>query len=233
MPHFGFRDFPKREARTEATDFCADRPVVPKLPGSDSDFNPGVVRGMAQERAGRKMRRFAGAVFALAAMPTSVAQGDSLAITLRTPLEAHTPAKTEGAYVFAEWERGAQVGAGPIVTDVVIADRIDHLKEISPSFRRSWDDLRIAGVPILIGSSDQLSSLLSPDLAGSPDWAGLTLTWTEGPENGLDRAAVVVRVQEMRDLHGYFGNPQRAFIETLDDVLMREIYGNLLPTVSP
>ena len=85
-----------------------------------------------------------------------------------------------------------------------------------------------AGIPLVIGSSDQLDPITPPAIRESPDWAGVTLTWTDPSKGGLHRGAVAIRIQLLRDLHDYYGNPRRAFIEAVDEVLIREVYGNLV-----
>lgn len=166
-------------------------------------------------------------------MPTSVAVGDALSLSPVPRIAVQEGEGSEGSYLFSEWARGPHPGAGVVVTDFVLAERIDALKSASPSFRRAWREIEGAGVPVIIGSSDQLNAVLPANVIESRDWDGITLTWTEPDRSGIQRAVVAVRVQWLRDLHDYFGNPQRAFIDSVDKVLVREVYGSLRPALAP
>lgn len=125
----------------------------------------------------------------------------------------------------AAWRRGE---GGVRVLDPLLAARVRLLAEEAPSFARALGRLEASGVPILVGTREQLAEVLPPELRTSAAWAGITVARGGGR---LDRAAVAIRPECLRELHRSFGNSGATFLEVLDGLLIHEIYGHLLPTV--
>lgn len=121
------------------------------------------------------------------------------------------------------WKRGRD---GVQILEPVLAERIARLREDSPSFDRAWRDLESRGAPVVIGTREQLAGVLPADIRRSNAWAGITVTWG-GSE--LERSAVGIRLEWLRELHARFGNPEEVFLEALDGLLIHEIYGHLVP----
>lgn len=123
----------------------------------------------------------------------------------------------------AEWKDGRD---GIQVLEPLLAERIARLRADSPSFDRAWRDLEGRGSAVVIGTRSQLAGVLPSDIRRSDAWAGITVVWG-GRE--LERSAVGIRLDWLRGLHQRFGNPEEVFLAALDDLLVHEIYGHLVP----
>lgn len=115
------------------------------------------------------------------------------------------------------------------VLDSLVADRIRRLRAVAPSFDLAWRELEASPVPVVIGTRQQLHAALPRHVRASAGWAGITVTWEGAGET--ERAAVALRVEWLRRLHASYGNPDPAFLEALDGLLIHEIYGHLAPAV--
>jgi hypothetical protein len=120
-------------------------------------------------------------------------------------------------------------GAGGVqVLDDLLAERIRVIAREAPSFAAAWRRLEESGIPVLVGSREQLAEVLPHEVRRVHGWAGITLVWgARRPE----RAVVAIRVEWLREIHDSFGNPEEVFLEALDRLVIHEVYGRLLPTV--
>jgi hypothetical protein len=128
------------------------------------------------------------------------------------------------------WRSGSAEGRSVRILDDLLAERIEVLNRLSPTFGTSWRDLELSGTPVLIGTESQLGSQLPGALRGSNGWAGATVTWA-GTGGVPKRTAVVIRVDWLQELHESFGNPRGDFLRALDDLIIHEVYGHLVPVV--
>jgi hypothetical protein len=118
------------------------------------------------------------------------------------------------------------------VVDSLLAARIDELRASAPSFATAWDQLERSRVPIVIGTRAQLEEILPADVRRSNGWAGMSVAWNGPYTRSLDRAAVAVRVDWLRQLHQTYHTPPGAFEEALDGLIIHEVYGHLVPVVA-
>lgn len=129
------------------------------------------------------------------------------------------------------WASGDPAAAGVLVLDARLAERIHRVRAASPTFAEAWERLERRGVPVVVGTSGQLESVLPGHVRASASrWAGITVTWG-GSRGTLERAAVAIRLDWLEGLHRSYGNPESAFLEAVDGLLIHEIYGHLAPVV--
>lgn len=141
------------------------------------------------------------------------------------PADAARPDAPTVEERLSAWKHG---DAGVQVVEPLLAARIQRLREDSPSFDLAWRELEAHGTPIVIGTREQLADVLPRDIRRSDAWAGITVAWGG---RGLDRTAVGIRLEWLRELHRSFGNSEAVFLEALDGLLIHEVYGHLVPVV--
>lgn len=120
------------------------------------------------------------------------------------------------------------------VMNPLLAERIARIASRSPSFRTDWDMIRRSGVPIAIGTEDQLNGALPRWYRSNPSrWVGVTVVNAGGLRGGLEDAVVALRVGALRRIaHQRAGDANARFLAELDRVLIHEIYGHLAPIIA-
>ncbi|HEX6558836.1 MAG TPA: hypothetical protein VF021_05220 [Longimicrobiales bacterium] len=114
----------------------------------------------------------------------------------------------------------------------LLAERIDFVARQSPSFRAAWDMIRRSGLPVRIGTDDQLRSRLPHWYRQHPnEWAGVTVTETGGRDE-LSGAVVALRLGAMEKTARRTPRGSEYLLAELDRVLIHEIYGHLAPMVA-
>lgn len=158
-------------------------------------------------------------------LPLHFAAGAAAATPLDPPADsADAPAAHER---LAGWRRGE---AGVQILEPLLAERLERLRAEAPSFARAWEELERSGVPVVIGTREQVEAVLPGDVRRSRAWAGITVSWG-GRGGELLRSAVGIRLEWLRELHRSYGNSEADFLKALDGLLVHEVYGHLAPVV--
>jgi hypothetical protein len=115
----------------------------------------------------------------------------------------------------------------------LLAERITRIAERSASFRDAWDMIQASGVPVTIGTDEQLHEQLPRWFRHHPSrWVGVTVS-SSGLKGGLDRAVVAVRIRALESTaNGRSSYSHAHFLAEVDRILIHEIYGHLTPVVA-
>jgi hypothetical protein len=116
------------------------------------------------------------------------------------------------------------------VLDPLLAERIADIAQRSPTFRAAWLMITASGVPVRIGTDEELKQELPRWYREHPaKWAGVTVT--AGGRKNVERAVVVLRVNAMQQTARYAGAGRSYLLREVDRVLVHEIYGHLAPVI--
>jgi hypothetical protein len=131
------------------------------------------------------------------------------------------------------------VGANIVVRDSTLAATIARLRRMSTSFDSAMVALENSGIPVVIGTEQQLRDQLPRGYAQVGGWQALTafypLTPTNAPGKTIEHISVIVRLS---DLQSAFRDASRSGEDTvlfnryLERVLAHEIYGHTMPQLA-
>jgi hypothetical protein len=119
------------------------------------------------------------------------------------------------------------------VLDPLLSERITNIAARSPTFHDAWISIHASGVPVSIGTDEQLQDQLPRKFRDRPArWVGLTVNMAN-LTGGLRRAVIAIRVRALdRMLRRQTRETDARFLAQLDRVLIHEIYGHLTPVVA-
>lgn len=119
-----------------------------------------------------------------------------------------------------------------VVLEPFFAERIAHVAERSPSFRAAWELIQHSGVPVRIGTDEQLRGKLPGWYRDHPNaWAGVTVTET-GSRDEVSVAFVALRFKAMKESARRTPRSTEFLLSEVDRVLIHEIYGHLVPVIA-
>jgi hypothetical protein len=134
------------------------------------------------------------------------------------------PAARRPAAPAAEFREAGRVA----VLDPDLQGRIARLRAESSYFDEGWMAIVRSGVPVVIGTKEQRAARLPPSIRASRGWAAITVAF--GDDRGrLREATVAIRLEWLRSLYGAEAVPE--FEAALDELLVHEIYGHLVPLI--
>ncbi|HVZ78583.1 MAG TPA: hypothetical protein VG818_11435 [Gemmatimonadaceae bacterium] len=122
------------------------------------------------------------------------------------------------------------------ITDSILATTIHRMRMLSPSFDSAMVAVEHAGIPVSIGTAQQLPGDIPLGYRMISEWQAITTTFPLTSEHArgrpIERAAVVVRLQPLHDAllgAGSDASDSTLFAQHLERVLAHEIYGHLMP----
>lgn len=125
------------------------------------------------------------------------------------------------------WRHG---DGGLRVTDPLLAAGIEAVRAECPSFDGALQRVDASGIPVIVGTAEQLERVLPPEIRTHGGWMGITVAWGRS-DGSLRRVAVAIRADGLREIHRSYGNPEAVFSSALEDLLIHEIYGHAVPMV--
>ncbi len=125
------------------------------------------------------------------------------------------------------------------IGDSTLAVTIIRLRRLSPAFDSAMAALEHSGIPVVIGTEQQLRKQLPSGYAQASGWQAVTafypLTPTDARGKRIEHIAVIVR---LAGLQSALGGPGRTADDTamfnryLERVLAHEIYGHTMPQIA-
>ena len=138
-----------------------------------------------------------------------------------------------GGKAFAEaplYARNIAIG------DSTIAAIIVRLRRYSPAFDSAMVAIERSGIPVVIGTEQQLRDQLPPGYGHVSGWQALTAFYPLTPTNAagrrIEHIAVIVRLSSLASAmraHGRTPQDTLLYDRYLERVLGHEIYGHLMP----
>lgn len=119
------------------------------------------------------------------------------------------------------------------ILNPLLAERIEHISQQSPSFRSAWNMIQSSGVKVRIGTYRQLHSQLPRWYRDHPnEWAGVTVMSADLRAR-LDGAVVIVRIAPLEDNARQLPSGGEDYVlSQIDRVLVHELYGHLTPVIA-
>jgi hypothetical protein len=121
------------------------------------------------------------------------------------------------------------------IGDPLLAATVTRLRKLSPAFDSAMAAVEASGIPVVIGTAEQLRDQLPPGYRYVGGWQALTAVYPLTPNGDrgkpIEHVAVIVRLSELRAaMNGYATEADSAtFDHFVERVVAHEIYGHLMP----
>jgi hypothetical protein len=174
------------------------------------------------------------AVAASAACTSMPVAGSSFGTTRYSAL-APMHATSRAASFAAERTPSSLYAPNIAIGDSLLSATVSRLRRLSPSFDSAIVAIEQSGIPVVIGTAEQLKDQMPPGYRYVKGWQAVTaiypLTPTNAPGKPIDHFSVIVRLTDLRAALQTAATPEDSalFNRYVERVVAHEIYGHLIP----